>query len=730
MTILARLLSNLILRRPLQRLLPAPLAAGTALVLLFTAAPAGAVVTTVGPTTVGLAPRISNTYVDGAKPLTYANPAGNPVLHSTNVYAVYWDPTDHYWSEWQNVIDTYLQRAGAESGSLSAVFSVDSQYTDRSNVPASYAQAFKGAYTDTHPYPTSGCTDPEPFAAEDQIGTTFGAPGAPMCLTAAQLAAEMEAFVRREGLPRGLGTVYYLLTPPGVTVCLDAGGSTGHCSDYEATKTSYENSFCSYHSDINPGGLPTGDANTLVYAVIPWTAGGFGDFDLLKADQRPGWECQDGGIALNKKGVYEVEKAKEKNKKEITEASEEDEEEAEEAREAEELEGPHEQEPNQTTCPNTNGACDYGLSDLVINQLSLEQEDMVTDPLLNAWQDTAHYENTDECRFLFGPYKGGSVEANPESRAGTLYNQELVHGEYYLNDAFNLAAQRLPFPGVACLHFVNLDPKFTAPNPSNAGENLGFDGMESDIALDAAVGYLPNGTPTSNYATYTWNFGDGSAPVSGYAPGAPACETPWLTPCAASVFHSYRYGGVYTVTLTVKDVGGNIASVEHQVTVAGPPPPVAPAVTAVSPQSTQSTTTSLAANGKVVPAPIAEAVIISRKLASALRGGVAIRYSVNEQVAGHFEILLPSSEARHLGISGSPALGMAPGATPQVVIAKAILITTKGGRSTVSIKFSKRTAARLKHLHSLQLTLRLIVRNAAVKNPLTTTAVSSATLVG
>ena len=53
------------------------------------------------------------------------------------------------------------------------------------------------------------------------------------------------------------------------------------------------------------------------------------------------------------------------------------------------LEGPHEQEPNQQKCPNTNGACDYGLSDLIINQISVEQQNIVTDPLLNAWQDSA-----------------------------------------------------------------------------------------------------------------------------------------------------------------------------------------------------------------------------------------------------------------------------------------------------------------------------------------------------
>ena len=97
--------------------------------------------------------------------------------------------------------------------------------------------------------------------------------------------------------------------------------------------------------------------------------------------------------------------------------------------------------------------------------------------------------------------------------------------------------------------------------------------MESDIALDAAFGYSAGGSPQANYATYTWNFGDGSPVVSGYAPGAPTCETPWLSPCAASEFHSYQYGGAYEVTLTVKDVGGNTTSVTHVVNVVGPPPP-------------------------------------------------------------------------------------------------------------------------------------------------------------
>jgi PKD domain len=734
-TTFARSLFPLSAPRPLRRpILLGGLVAALSTALLLSAAPAAAVVTTVGSATVGLAPRISPGYLEEGVPKSYANPAGNPVLHGTGVYAIYWDPTDHYWSEWQNAIDTYLQSAAAASGSLTSVFDVDSQYTDKSNSPASYAQTFKGAYTDIHAYPVSGCDDPNPFALEDQIERELGGAPTAVCLTSAQMASELEAFIALHSLPRGLGDVYYLLTPPGVTVCLDGGGVAGHCSDYlGGSEESYDNSFCSYHADINPGGLPTGAANTIVYAVIPWTAGGYGDGDLLEADQRPGWECQDGGINPDgENGGYEVEAKKEKNEKEKNEFKEKDKREKAKIERAETLEGPHEEEPNQEVpCPDTDGTCDYGLSDLIINQISLQQEDMVTDPLLNAWQDEDHYENTDECRFLFGPVLGGSVTANEESDAGTLYDQSLTGHNYYLNDAFSLAALRLPYPGVPCVHGVNLDPKFTAPTPVNSGEIVGFNGMESDISLDAAIGYSAGGAPQPNYATYTWNFGDGTPEVSGYAPGAPVCEAPLLSPCAASVFHSYQYGGIYEVTLTVRDVGGNTASITHTVTVDGPPRPSAGGGQGSSAGSVGQTTQGSGSSGSgVVAAPVAAATIVRQTLRNALRKGLVVSYSVNEQVAGHFEVLLSSAVAHRLGISGTPAVGLPAGSPAELVIAKAILVTTKGGHSAVHIQFSKRTAARLAHVHKVSLMLRLIVRNAASSNPATTTVVSSVTLTG
>ena len=66
-----------------------------------------------------------------------------------------------------------------------------------------------------------------------------------------------------------------------------------------------------------------------------------------------------------------------------------------------------------------------------------------------------------------------------------------------------------------------LDPKFTAPNTVNAGDVVTFNGMESDITMNAAARYGEGAKEEKNYAKYAWNFGDGSAEVTGYAPSIP-----------------------------------------------------------------------------------------------------------------------------------------------------------------------------------------------------------------
>ncbi len=580
----------------LRPLLAAALFAATLVLgLMFADVPAGAMVTTVGSTKVGLQPR-SVLLLDGMlrfdplfeletmqpEPEDFDNESGSAIVSSSKTYVIYWDPIkDYYHGDWQHVIDTFFQSMGAASGSLGSVFAVDAQYTDAANQHALYKTTFQGAYTDTDSFPSSGCTDPEPPYPTDQIGPEVKGKHTPICLTDAQLKEELTNFITQHGLQKGMGTIFYVLTPPAVTVCLDSGPSASHCSDYKhqtylngeskeeeeqkkaEEKTAYEESFCSYHSDMDASNSSGGE-NTILYGVIPWTAGGEGDGDLVGLlEKESAYDCQDGGYDPSSKPIEKHEVRKEKGSKELQEDKEKSPEEQAKIAEAERLEGPHQQEPNQVKCASSDGWCDTGLADLIVNQIAEEQQNIITDPLLDGWQDPHGYEATDECRDFFAPVLGGDVGAQEGSFAGTLFNQALNGNVYYLNDAFNLAALKLPYPGVPCLSGVSLLPQFTAPNPVNANEIVGFDGMESDISLNAGIDFNASGVAQPAYATYSWNFGDGSAPVSGYAPGASIANSPnvsncgspteWQPPCAASVYHAYAYGGIYEVSLTVTD---------------------------------------------------------------------------------------------------------------------------------------------------------------------------------
>jgi hypothetical protein len=751
------------MRRPARALtLPSLLSAlllGSALLFGLAVAPATAEILEAGSGTVkvGAQPRSTNLLygprgrgpagqkLENPAVREFGNPTGAPVLPSSRTYAIYWDPTDSYHGDWQELVNGFFQRMSGKGGIENNVFTVDAQYTDKANQHASYNTTFMGAYTDVERYPAETCTAPGPL-----VGETFpeALPAQITCLTDAQVQEQLKTFIAQHALPTGMGTIFYLLTPPGVTVCLDAGGPKGHCSDYkEGSLESYTNSFCSYHSDVNPTEAVNGDASTILYAVIPWITGNWADGHL--EDWRFAFDCQDGGY--DPSSAPEAEKHEEKKEKtkqqEEQEAKTEETKEQEEAQERQELlEGPHEQEPNQPTSDGPDGYADTGLADLIVNQVAVEQQNTVTDPLLNAWQDPSGKEATDECRNYFakaGPLNG-SVSANEVTAAGTLSNQTLGGSNYYLNDAFSLAALRLPYPGVPCVPGIELVPHFTSPNPVNSGEVVGLNGMESDITLNWGTEYSPIGVPTPTYAVYKWNFGDGTPEVSGYAPGAPfgnpsLCEEPWKAPCAASVFHSYQYGGTYEVTLTVTDTGGNTASVKQPLTVVGPPPPAPPPpgetpgapgpggspATVVTPPPAP--TPSGVGSGPVEPGPIAAAAAIASSLRQVAKHGLVVHYRVNEQVAGRFEVLLPASTARSLGIGGRVATNLPAGYPKSLVIGQALLVTTKGGHSSVRIKFAKRVARHLKRARKVTLTLRLKVRNAS-KSPLFTTVMSTVVL--
>lgn len=704
-------------------------------VLLFAAAPAGAVVTTVGETTVGLQPR-TEVLTEG-EPSSFGNPEGNAVVHGASIYVDYWDPNDYMRPEWLVQMDTFFQQLGSDSGLLTNILANLAEYRDRTNTGAEYDDVFKGTYSDTERYPAGECTDPKPLTR-----------GAQVCLTDAQIRTHLKKWIALHALPTGMNSIFYVILPPGATVCLDKGST--HCSDYHVTPeeetahklTSYEDSFCSYHAAINPDAAPEGDGNTVLYATLPWSAGTLGDaiFRPNSGAYAEAYDCQDGG--WNPEKHREVrEHEKEVTKQEETEYAEATKEKQKEILERRQEEGPHAEAPGAEGGGEISG---WALAIPMDNQIAEEQANIATDPLLNAWHDDTGHEVTDLCRDVFdstvadaGFSSGeisGSVTVNPETLMGTLGNSVIGINDlenpakpYYINNVYNSS-------GDDCVGGASLSARFTSPNPVKNDEAVSFDGMESNVSLLQTDGYTSSGAPYPTYATFTWNFGDGTS-ESGYAPGAAVCEAPWISPCAGSVFHTYTYGGTYHVTLTITDTGGDVGRISHEVTVDGPPPPT-PAAPGSGGTAGSSSAGGSAGAGKasgnastaLAPSPAVSASISSRSLRDVVRKGLVLRYSVNEQVAGHAEVLVTKALARKLKLSGPTATGLPAGTPAEIVIGKAVLVTTKAGKGTLTIVLAPSVAAHLHKAHSAGLIVRLVVRNTASKAGATASVLSSATL--
>jgi hypothetical protein len=646
-------------RNPLRKLV---LALGLCMVVaaVLGAAPAGAVISSTFGVQQRVAPHVE------FRPLQYH---GGPVLHSSDAYVIYWDPTGGYRGDWERLIDRYFQDVGSDSGQLGSVFAVNGQYGDATGQAANKT-TFRGSYTDSTPYPEEGkCSAPAAFA----------------CLTDAQIKAEVQHVINSVAppLPGATGTpIYYMLTPPGVTVCTD-GGSASTCSNSatlegEVSKIEknelappVKSGICGYHSFVS-------GANPIPYVVQPWVAGSAGRFILTNSPLTTSSPTPD-ALACQ--------------------------------------DNTHLNEPNQLSGLNPFGNYAEGLADVIIADLSVEQRNVVVDPFLTGWfQDTTQAEQGDMCQFDFGPWPHEQPTPNPETHATSLANETINGRGYYVPWAFD-SADLTAGRGFSCWSGVTIDPYFTAANPVNAGDIVGFN-SESNFTLAANTKGLPADEPYQA-AVYSWDFGDGTT-LSGTNDG--------------SEFHSYQYGGTYNVTLTVKDSGGNTGAATRAITVVGPPRPSGSGSAATGASSSAGSagstgsTSSSGAPGTVASTPLATAIITSRSLKTAARRGLSVRYSVNEQVAGRFEVLVSRTVAKRLGIAGALATGLPAGAPAQLVVAKAILITTKAGRSTVVIHFSKQTTTRLLRSHSITFTLRLIVRNAASQHPASTTVVTAATL--
>jgi len=172
---------------------------------------------------------------------------GGRVLHSNRTHPIFWEPAGSgltYDPRYESLIQTFLIDVAADSHKTTNTFSLAGQYRD-SKGPAAYDSTYGGAVLDTDPLPASGCTEPPATG-----------PGWAVCLTDAQLEAEIEHLVAAENLPMTNHDVYLMVTPNGFGSCTDAGSSS-------CALGGSAGGYCGYHSET---------PNGILYAVIPFNA--------------------------------------------------------------------------------------------------------------------------------------------------------------------------------------------------------------------------------------------------------------------------------------------------------------------------------------------------------------------------------------------------------------------------------------------------------------------------
>ena len=187
-----------------------------------------------------------------AGPLAHAadlSYGGGAVMHGNSTHLVFWSPAGSGFGfplGYYGLVEQFLIDVAHDSHQPTNVYSLSGQYRDSAG-PAAYDSTYGGASVDTDPLPRSGCHEP-----------LLGGPGWTVCLTDAELQAELTRFTAAQNLPRTGRDIYFLVTPEGLGSCLSAGPES--C----ALGGSAAGSYCGYHSATAQ--------DRLLYAVIPYNA--------------------------------------------------------------------------------------------------------------------------------------------------------------------------------------------------------------------------------------------------------------------------------------------------------------------------------------------------------------------------------------------------------------------------------------------------------------------------
>jgi hypothetical protein len=197
---------------------------------------------------------------------------GGPIMPSNTNYTIYWDPPGtpgKYETGYQSGVNRYLGDLAHDSGGTENVDSVSAQYNDAAGESAAYLSHFGGTFVDEQPYPANGCTRTA------------------ICLTDAQIQAELVRFVAEHELPTDLAHEYFLLTPPKVESCIEASGE--ECS----AGVPLFGVYCAYH-----GNIPLAEGHELIFANDPYVTGNKGcDLEPKNHPNGPSDGALQGGLS-------------------------------------------------------------------------------------------------------------------------------------------------------------------------------------------------------------------------------------------------------------------------------------------------------------------------------------------------------------------------------------------------------------------------------------------------
>jgi PKD repeat protein len=201
----------------------------------------------------------------------------------------------------------------------------------------------------------------------------------------------------------------------------------------------------------------------------------------------------------------------------------------------------------QTDGNNTLQTPNRSQADQLLSTASHEDAEVITDPLMDAWYATSQIvEVADMCSNTgpADPLAGTSPEAfdpvlGGSAGSGDLFNQLIAGDRFYLQGNWS--------DGVAGC----------ALRPPAATIRAGFTATSTGATSVSLTPELPSGKA---YSSVTWDFGDGSTPT--FKRGATAGQP---------VPHTYAQRGQYSVTETVVDAGGTMATATEPIAVGTAP---------------------------------------------------------------------------------------------------------------------------------------------------------------